>query len=97
MEIREFTSSLQSPSPPHNLSQYLIALWYDAKNNWQKAHLIAQDIENKNGAWIHAYLHRKEGDAGNANYWYSKAGRPMPTISLEKEYQDLLVYFLKTE
>jgi hypothetical protein len=53
----------------------LLALWWDAKGDWEKAHGIAQDVNGVDGAWVHAYLHRKEGDLGNAGYWYRRAGR----------------------
>jgi hypothetical protein len=85
-----FKKSVQLSSPPDHLSQYLLALWYDGKNDWQTAHSIIQDIEDKDGAWIHAYLHRKEGDKGNAGYWYHRAGKPMPVYSLEKEWEEIV-------
>lgn len=72
------------------MNAYLQSLWYDAKNDWQKAHSIIQDIEDKPAAWIHAYLHRKEGDKGNAGYWYNLAGKPMPAYSLEKEWEEIV-------
>ena len=53
----------------------LLALWWDGKGDWEKAHEIAQDVAGADGAWVHAYLHRKEGDVGNAGYWYRRAGR----------------------
>jgi hypothetical protein len=57
----------------------LLALWWDAKGDWEKAHGIAQDVARADGAWVHAYLHRKEGDLGNAGYWYQRAGRDVAT------------------
>jgi hypothetical protein len=72
------------------MNAYLQSLWYDGKNDWQKAHSIIQDIEDKTAAWIHAYLHRKEADKGNAGYWYNRAGKPMPAYSLEKEWEELV-------
>jgi len=89
MNIEEFKTSL-SNKIPGNLSVYLESLWYDGKEDWEKSHTIIQDIEDKNAAWIHAYLHRKEGDQWNANYWYSKASRRMPGHTLEKEWEDLV-------
>jgi hypothetical protein len=53
----------------------LLALWWDGRGDWEKAHAIAQDVAGADGAWVHAYLHRKEGDVGNAGYWYRRAGR----------------------
>ncbi len=90
MTLKEFQKSLLSPSPPINLSSYFQSLWYDEKGNWQKAHNIIQDIEDKTAAWIHAYLHRKEGDIGNADYWYTKAGRKRPAISLKDEWKEIV-------
>ena len=60
----------------------LLALWWDAHGDWNKAHEIAQDVSGADGAWVHAYLHRREGDVSNAGYWYRQAGRkvdPSPT------------------
>jgi hypothetical protein len=65
-------------------------LWYDGKNDWEQAHIIAQDLPTKEGSWVHAYLHRKEGDAWNANYWYNRADRSMPDYSLEKEWEEMV-------
>jgi hypothetical protein len=67
----------------------LEALWYDGKDNWDRAHEIAQDITTDDGSWIHAYLHRKEGDHGNAAYWYRRAGRSMPQVSLGEEWKQI--------
>ncbi|MFI5187659.1 MAG: hypothetical protein ACHQF0_13090 [Chitinophagales bacterium] len=90
MSFEEFQKSVSAPAPPDNLSGYLESLWYDAKGNWNKAHEIIQDIEDKNGAWIHSYLHRKEGDIGNADYWYRKAGKSRPDHSLEAEWENIV-------
>ena len=89
MQFEEFTGSIAGTQPPSNLNQYALALWYDAKANWEKAHTIIQDIEDEKAAWIHAYLHRKEGDTGNAAYWYKRAGKKMPGYSLEKEWEEI--------
>jgi hypothetical protein len=94
MTYDEFSTSLTSATPPEKLSPYLQALWYDGKNNWDKAHEIAQDINDKDGAWLHAYLHRKEGDTGNAGYWYRRAGKSMPAYSLEQEWKEMVKSFL---
>jgi hypothetical protein len=93
MNLEKFRSSLSSPHPPGNLSNYLKALWYDAKGNWEKAHDIAQNIDDRNGSLIHAYLHRKEGDLWNAEYWYRKAGRELPDYPLEKEWEEIVISF----
>jgi hypothetical protein len=90
MTFDQFKESLSSDFPPGSISDYLKALWYDAKNDWEKAHNIIQDIEDKTASWIHAYLHRKEGDTGNADYWYHRAGRKRPVISLQEEWDDIV-------
>jgi hypothetical protein len=91
MNFAEFKTSLSSPQPPKTLSPYLRALWYAGRDDWEASHNIAQDIHDKNGSWIHAYLHRVEGDTFNANYWYNKAGRRMPGYSLQQEWEEIAV------
>jgi len=86
MTIDELKSTLGSPSPPPGLSEPVLALWHDARGDWDAAHRVAQDIAGSEGAWIHAYLHRKEGDLGNAGYWYRRAGRAVASGSLEEEW-----------
>ena len=93
MTIEEFKNSLETNSPPQT-SDYLKALWYDAKGDWEKSHNIIQDLNTKTGSWIHAYLHRKEGDIANADYWYSRAGKQRPSFSLEKEWEELCMHEL---
>ncbi len=94
MNYTHFTQSLQEEVPPAGISPELQSLWYDGKDNWHQAHEIAQDIPRPNGAWIHAYLHRKEGDQWNANYWYRQAGRKSPGLSLKEEWEALVRHFL---
>ena len=69
-------------------------MWYDAKGNWDRAHDLAQEIHNNEGSWIHAYLHRKEGDEGNAAYWYHRADKPVCNSSLQDEWENIVVTFL---
>ncbi|MBK9103523.1 MAG: hypothetical protein IPL92_02925 [Saprospiraceae bacterium] len=94
MTIEEFNSSLQHSTPPPGLTPLLLALWYDAKGDWHKSHAIIQDIESKEAALIHAYLHRKEGDLWNADYWYQRAGSKRPENTLKKEWENLVTTFL---
>lgn len=89
MNLKEFQESLSRNEPQQNLSVYLKALWFDATGDWEKAHVLIQDVSDKNAAWIHAYLHRKEGDIFNADYWYNRAGKKRPDISLEKEWEEM--------
>jgi hypothetical protein len=89
MSIESFISSL-AHSEPAASSPLLQALWHDGKGNWEKAHELAQDIETSDGSWVHAYLHRKEGDSSNAAYWYRRAGKPVPNVSLETEWKEIV-------
>ena len=86
--------SLEEVISPSGTSVYIEAMWYDAKGNWSKAHELIQDITDKNAAWIHAYLHRKEGDTWNADYWYTKAGKKRPLLSLEEEWEQIVTQLL---
>jgi hypothetical protein len=90
MNLDEFRKTLASDSPPEELSLPLAGLWWDAKGDWTKAHESAQQDEGPAGAWVHAYLHRKEGDLSNAGYWYQRAGRTQPQVSLSKEWADIV-------
>jgi len=95
--IDNFRKSLNGDQPPEGLTELLKALWWDAKGNWKRAHETAQDIPNANGAWVHAYLHRKEGNEGNADYWYSRAGKPKCRKPLNGEWDQIVNSFLKNE
>lgn len=90
MNFDQFASSLSANTPPPGITPYLEALWYDAKNDWDEAHTIVQDIEDPAAAWIHAYLHRKEGDISNARYWYVRASRPVPAVSPQQEWEQIV-------
>jgi hypothetical protein len=90
MKLDEFRNSLADDHPPEKLSLPLAALWWDAKGDWTKAHESAQQDEGPAGAWVHAYLHRKEGDLSNAGYWYSRAGKPQAGIPLEEEWAQIV-------
>ncbi len=90
MKFDEFKKSLAESIPPEEISPYLRSLWYDGKGDWNKAHHTIQDIDDKTAAHIHAYLHRKEGDIGNADYWYHRAGKKRPEYSLEKEWEEIV-------
>lgn len=94
MNLEEFKVSLSQPQPSHQLSGHLKALWFAGRDDWESSHNIAQDIHDKEGSWIHAYLHRVEGDTFNANYWYNKAGRRMPGYSLQQEWEEIVVALL---
>src|SRR5438445_6568645 len=89
MTIEEFRAA-----PSASLTGPLLALWWDARGDWDRAHEVAQDVDGPDGAWVHAYLHRKEGDLGNATYWYSRASRPVAkddfTVEWERIVSELL-------
>jgi len=91
MTLNEFNDSLSQNTILANLSVPLQALWQEAKGDWDLAHRLVQSAGDKDSAWVHAYLHRKEGDLSNAAYWYSRAGRTMPNNpSLEQEWQSIV-------
>ncbi len=91
----QFKASLALSAPPSPWPEALKAMWFDAKGDWHNAHDIAQDLHNALGSWLHAYLHRKEGDEYNARYWYGRAGRKFPNQSLEEEQREIMTYLLK--
>lgn len=93
--IKEFSGTLNADTPNSDWPKALKAIWYDAKDDWEAAHNIAQDMNNMMGSWMHAYLHRKEGDAFNAGYWYRQAGKSFPTISLADEHREMVEFVLQ--
>jgi hypothetical protein len=94
MDFLSFKESLTTSTSPPPLSSSLQALWYEGKGDWNRAHDIAQDIHTREGSWIHAYLHRKEGDLGNAAYWYHRANQPVCKTSLEEEWENIVTALL---
>jgi len=85
--VETFRDSLGDTQPPAGLSPPLQGLWWAAKGDWDQAHAIAQQAEGEPAHdRLHAYLHRLEGDGGNARYWYRRAGLPVSTVSLEAEW-----------
>ena len=94
MDLQAFKDSLGGDSPPEGADLALQAMWYEAKGDWDKSHSLAQDKNDQIGAWVHAYLHRQEGDNWNANYWYNRAGRTMPDTSLAEEWDDIVAALL---
>lgn len=86
MDLDTFRRSLAAATPPAGLSKAAEGLWWDAKGDWDKAHACAQAQGDATGAWVHAYLHRKEGDMSNAAGWYRRAGKAPATVPLEAEW-----------
>jgi hypothetical protein len=94
MTLGDFKSSLAVPMQPAGLSPALAALWWAGKDDWDKAHRIVMDEADADCAWIHAYLHRVEGDLGNAGYWYRQAGRKPATGELAAEWAGIAAALL---
>lgn len=95
MTFEGFKNSLSAANSPHGLTPALKGLWWDAKGDWRRAHECAQVDESQAGAWVHAYLHRKEGDRDNATYWYERAGKPIADGALEQEWLNIVTELLK--
>ena len=95
MVIAEFRESLQRERPLAGLSAALEALWWDGKENWEKAHEAAQRDEGPDGSWVHAFLHRKEGDLPNAKYWYQRADRAEGYGNFQREWDSIVAYLLR--
>jgi len=89
MTLVELRASLSQPKPPAALSQLLAALWWEARGDGNQAHEITQAEESPDAAWVHAYLHRKEGDTSNAAYWYNRAHQPRCTLPLDEEWTQI--------
>jgi hypothetical protein len=95
MTVDEFRLTVSSTRPPAGLPPLLQALWHDAKGDWDRAHSLAQEVDDAAGAWVHAYLHRKEGDAGNAAYWYRRAQQPVANDPLDAEWTRIATELLR--
>ena len=90
MHLEEFIQSIKEESPPEGLSEPLQAMWHARKGDWETAHNIAQSISTELGSWIHAYLHRVEGDLSNAGYWYRRANLPPHSGSTDAEADEII-------
>ena len=93
MDPSSFRASTATAEPPPGLSPPLQTLWWEAKGDWQRAHACAQDDKTSDGALVHAYLHRVEGDLSNARYWYNRAGREPASGTLAEEWSTLVSAF----
>ncbi|HZP22624.1 MAG TPA: hypothetical protein VFB04_04205 [Terriglobales bacterium] len=89
MTLETFRQSLHREEPPRQLSLALTGLWWDAKGDWKQAHDVVGQDEGPAAAWVHAYLHRKEGDLANSRYWYKRACKEPATASLDAEWQEV--------
>ena len=88
--MADFRASLANAAPEQALAPPLAAMWWAAKGDWDRAHRIVQDESDATAAWVHAYLHRVEGDLGNAGYWYRQASQPVAKDSLEAEWERIV-------
>jgi hypothetical protein len=95
MNQREFQKSLEAAAPPCGAAP-LLALWHDARGDWDGAHKCVDELSDPDSMWVHAYLHRKHGDLSNARYWYSRAGRPPADCPLEDEWAAIAAALTET-
>lgn len=94
LDLANFRDSVRESAPPPGISAALTALWWAAKGEWDRAHVITQDDDGADASWVHAYLHRVEGDLGNARYWYARARRAEATGPLEAEWEAMVAALL---
>ena len=94
MTYDEFILTIENDEFPSALPLYMQALWYDAKGDWKKAHALIDSLDDKNSCLVHAYLHRKEGDINNADYWYRRANAKRPSVSLQEEWKTIAMDLL---
>lgn len=97
MTFAEFQASVaRGAALPAGAGAALQGLWHDARGDWDRAHACAQSDESRDGSWVHAYLHRKDGDLANAGYWYARAGRPRPDagVTLAAEWEEIAAALL---
>jgi hypothetical protein len=97
VSMADFRASLSGTAPAPDLEAPLAALWWAANGNWDEAHRIVQDEATREAAWVHAYLHRVEGDLGNAGYWYRQAGQPIAKDPLDSEWERIVSTLLGGE
>ncbi len=96
MTLKDFQDSLGAAQPPAEADPAIAALWWDAKQDWNRAHSTVDDKEDPASMWVHAYLHRKEGVEWNASYWYRRAGKQFSKLSLDEEGRSILETLLKS-
>ena len=90
MKYDDFIKLTKKSEPSDNLAGIHLVIWYAVKDNWDMAHNIVQEINTETASWIHAYLHRVEGDISNAHYWYNRARQEPSSESLESELDDII-------
>jgi len=97
MTLDHFRACVANGALPDTVGAHVRALWHDARGDWDTAHRIVQALDDAEAAWVHAYLHRKEGDAGNAAYWYARAGRAVAHGALDEEWTRIVTALLVPE
>ena len=95
MDYLQFNHTLDMAKPPENFHDVLKALWWERKNSWDVAHKIVMHLQGDDAAWVHAYLHRKEEDPDNALFWYKKANKEFPEMSITDEFREITKVFLE--
>ncbi len=94
MTYDEFLLTIENDELPSDQPLYIQALWWDAKSDWDKAHSLIDSLDDKNSCHVHAYLHRKEGDISNADYWYNRAHVQRPAVNLQEEWKSITMELL---
>jgi len=97
MDVDTFRCTLEKGNPPEGSGKALRAMWYQARDDWDQAHRLAQAQNDADGAWVHAFLHRVEGDSANAAYWYRRAGKPPSATPLAEEWEEIVTALLAEE
>ena len=90
MQFQTFLQSISTSATPPDCSVHLQSMWYAAKGDWHEAHSLIDHMSDETACWVHAYLHRKEDDMSNADYWYVRAGKTRPAASLEQEWETIV-------
>jgi hypothetical protein len=96
MTLEEFVTSTSAKRRPAGLSLALAALWHERAGEWEQAHALIQDEAGGDCAWVHAYLHRREGDIANAAYWYRAAGKALCRLPFEREWEEISASLLES-
>jgi hypothetical protein len=94
VNVAAYIASLEGVAPPPDLSAPLAGLWWAMRDDWDRAHKTVQGEDSRDAAWVHAYLHRVEGDLGNAGHWYRQAGKPAANDSLQAEWERIVTTLL---
>jgi hypothetical protein len=89
MNLESFRSAISAGQLPEGLPAPLQSLWLDGGGDWEKAHELINEMDDRDACWVHAYLHRKEGDLPNAAYWYRRAGKRVSDLSLSMEWEEI--------